>query len=63
MGNPVEPVGDAETTLGKLVELEIGTVGLGDTDSIGDKVGSALCTGCNVELPTVAVGIGGTLGC
>lgn len=50
-------------TLGKLLALEISTVGPRDSVGIGDIEGAALDAGSNVELPTGTVGIGGTLGC
>lgn len=63
MGNPTESVGDAVIALGKLLGLEIGEAGPCETVGTGDKEGSALDTGSNVEPPAGAVGIGDTLGC
>lgn len=39
MGKPLESVGNADATLGNLLELKMGAVGSSDTNGIGDKVG------------------------
>lgn len=61
VGKALESVG--EIPLGKLLKLEIGTVGPVDAASVDAIVGSTLDTGFNVEPPTETVGIGGKLGC
>lgn len=68
LGAPVvskllESVGATETTVGRLLELEIGAVDPDDTVGIRDKVGSVLDTGPSVEPPTVVLSTGDTLGC
>lgn len=63
MGKPLESVGNAGITLGKLLGLKLGAFGPNDTVGIGDKVGLALDIGSIVELPTGVVGSVNTLGC
>lgn len=61
-GKPLDSVGNAGITLGKLLGLKMGAFGPSDTVGIGDKVGSALDTGSNVELPTGFVDLVDALG-